>query len=247
LDYNAQLWLLSQHSKIISKLEAPVATALTSSLIFYFCFFFQQGKNDEVLRFARTAKPVTKLAPATAPEGLELATFAGGCFWGIELAYQRVPGVTQTWVGYTQGQVEGPSYEAVCRGSTGHTEAVHMHYNPKEVPYQKLLDVFFEKTDPTTLNRQGNDAGTQYRSGVYYHNDEQKAAAEAAFAEVQAQLDAGKYPRRVSGKKVVSELKPAVEFWMAEDYHQQYLAKGGRGGRAQSAEKGCTDPIRCYG
>ncbi|KAG7667485.1 hypothetical protein KSW81_001191 [Nannochloris sp. 'desiccata'] len=167
----------------------------------------REGKNDEVLQFARTAKPVTKLAPATAPEGLEMATFAGGCFWGIELAYQRVPGVTQTWVGYTQGQVEGPSYEAVCRGSTG----------------------------------------TQYRSGVYYHTDEQKADAEAAYAEVQAQLDAGKYPRRVSGKKVVSELKPAVEFWMAEDYHQQYLAKGGRGGRAQSAEKGCNDPIRCYG
>lgn len=122
-----------------------------------------------------------------------------------------------------------------------------MHYDPNEVSYRKLLDVFFERTDPTTLNRQGNDAGTQYRSGIYYHNDGQKADAEAVIAEVQAQLDSGKFPRRVVGKKVVVELLPATEFWIAENYHQQYLAKGGRGGRAQSAAKGCSDPIRCYG
>ena len=119
-----------------------------------------------------------------------------------------------------------------------------MHYNPSEVSYTKLLDVFFERTDTTTMNRQGNDAGTQYRSGVYYHSDAQKAEAEAAYAAVQAQLDAGTYPRRVSGKKVVSELKPATEFWMAEEYHQQYLSKGGRFGSGQCADKGCTDTIK---
>lgn len=205
-----------------------------------------QGKNDGVLQWARAAKPGTQLVPP-APEGQEAATFAGGCFWGIELAYQRVPGVGQTWVGYTQGEVPSPTYEAVCSGRTGHTEAVHMFYNPAEVSYKQLLDVFFERTDPTTLNRQGNDAGTQYRSGIYFHNEAQRAEAERAMAEVQAQLDAGKYPRRVMGKKVVAELKPAGEFWAAEDYHQQYLSKGGRMGMAQSAAKGCNDNIRCYG
>lgn len=207
----------------------------------------REGKNDDVLQFARAAKPGTQLAPSTAPEGQELATFAGGCFWGIELAYQRVPGVSQTWVGYTQGQKPSPTYEEVCSGRTGHTEAIHLHYDPNEVSYRRLLDVFFERTDPTTLNRQGNDAGTQYRSGIYYHGDGQKADAEAAIAEIQAQLDSGKFPRRVAGKKVVVELLPATEFWIAENYHQQYLAKGGRGGRGQSAAKGCSDPIRCYG
>jgi peptide-methionine (S)-S-oxide reductase len=180
-------------------------------------------------------------------EGLEAATFAGGCFWGIELAYQRIPGVEKTWVGYTHGAKPSPSYEEVCSGRTGHTEAVHVHYNPAECKYDTLLDVFFERTDPTTLNRQGNDAGTQYRSGVYWHNDAQKAAAEKAFARVQSQLDAGAFPRRVVGKKVVSELKPAVEFWAAEEYHQQYLSKGGRFGTGQCADKGCNDTIRCYG
>jgi peptide-methionine (S)-S-oxide reductase len=115
------------------------------------------------------------------------------------------------------------------------------------VSYKQLLDVFFERTDPTTKNRQGNDSGTQYRSGIYYHNEDQRAAAQAAMEEVQAQIDAGKYPRRTMGNKVVVELEPAAPFWMAEEYHQQYLSKGGRSGSGQSAAKGCTDPIRCYG
>lgn len=196
---------------------------------------------------ARNAKPGTKLAPATAPEGQDIATFAGGCFWGIELAYQRVPGVTHTSVGYTQGETPNPTYQEVCSGRTGHTEAIQVYYDPKEVSYGKLLDVFFERTDPTTLNRQGNDAGTQYRSGIYYHSPEQKAEAERVMAEVQAKLDAGAWPKRVAGKKVMVELKPAGDYYLAEDYHQQYLSKGGRMGSAQSAAKGCTDPIRCYG
>jgi peptide-methionine (S)-S-oxide reductase len=242
-----------------------------------------QGKNDEVLNWARNARPGTKLAPATAPDGLQMATFAGGCFWGLELAYQRVPGVVRTSVGYTQGKVPSPTYEAVCSGGTGHTEAVQVYYDPAECSYESLIDVFFDKVDPTTLNRQGNDRGTQYRSGIYWHTEAQRAVAEAAVREADAQLATGKFRRPVAGTRVVAELAPAVDYWLAEDYHQQYLAKGGRwvywvgfhwgcirrcgnraicigshvhvhvppfswfcrGGRPQSAEKGCTDKIRC--
>jgi len=196
-------------------------------------------------------KLATTLAPkeATLP-GHQLATFASGCFWGIELAYQRVPGVAETSVGYTGGSVQGPSYQEVCSGKTGHTEAVQVQYDPSEVTYDKLLDVFFDRTDPTTLNRQGNDAGTQYRSGIYYHTDEQKAAAMKRVALVNEMLARGEQvrpDRPYSGKKVVSEVLPAGDYWLAEDYHQQYLSKGGRMGRSQSAAKGCTDNIRCYG
>jgi len=119
----------------------------------------------------------TQLAPSSVPDG-ELATIAGGCFWGLELQMQRVPGVLRTSVGYTQGGVQGPSYEAVCSGTTGHTEAVQVVYNPAEVSYEQLLEAWAEKTDITTENRQGNDRGTQYRSGVYYHSPEQQQVAE---------------------------------------------------------------------
>lgn len=183
----------------------------------------------------------TELAPAKAPAGQEIATFAGGCFWGLELAYQRLPGVAKTSVGYTQGSVESPSYQAVCSGRTGHTEAVQVYYDPKELSYEQLLDLFFDRVDPTTKDRQGNDSGTQYRSGIYYHNEQQKAAAEKAIAEVNEKLQSSTW-RRVMGSKVVTELKPAADYWLAESYHQQYLQKGG-----QDASKGATDRIRCYG
>lgn len=191
-------------------------------------------------------KAGTQLAPKEAPEGLKLATFAGGCFWGLELAYQRVPGVRHTSVGYIAGHQPNPSYEEVCSGRTGHTEAVQCAYDPKEASYDQLLDAYFGRVDPTTLNRQGNDSGTQYRSGIYYHDDEQKEKALQKVAEVNKQLEAGEF-KRWGGRKVVAEVAPAGDYYLAEDYHQQYLAKGGRGGRAQSAEKGCKDTIRCYG
>ena len=124
-------------------------------------------------------------------------------------------------MGYTQGQTPNPTYQEVCGGGTGHTEAIQVYFTPQECSYSTLLDVFFERTDPATLNRQGNDRGTQYRSGIYYHSPEQKAEAERAMAAVQAQLDAGTYPRRVAGKKVEVELKPAGDYYLAEDYHQQ--------------------------
>ncbi|KAG1674721.1 hypothetical protein FOA52_013556 [Chlamydomonas sp. UWO 241] len=188
----------------------------------------------------------TVLAPKEAPPGLKLATFAGGCFWGIELAYQRVPGVTATSVGYTQGQKLNPTYEEVCSGSTGHTEAIQCTFDEKECTYDQLLDLFFDRVDPTSLNRQGNDRGTQYRSGIYYHDDAQKAVAIARVAEINEKLQSGAWGK-FTGSKCVVEVLPAGDYYLAEKYHQQYLSKGGRGGQSQSAAKNCTDKIRCYG
>jgi peptide-methionine (S)-S-oxide reductase len=141
---------------------------------------------------------------------LKLATFAGGCFWGLELAFQRVPGVVQTAVGYTQGKEKCPNYDQVCAGATGHTEAVIVYYNPKECSYEILLDTFFARVDPTTVNGQGRDRGRQYRTGVYFHAPEQERIATARFQELQEQyhrietshslLAGGKVPSTVFGK-----------------------------------------------
>ena len=165
-------------------------------------------------------------------EGSELATFAAGCFWGVELRFQRVPGVLKTCVGYIQGHVDNPTYEQTCSGKTGHTEAVQMTYDPKQVTFGELCDVFYAGHNPTQLNRQGGDVGTQYRSGIYYHTEEQKKVAEEKKSKVQG---------------AVTEIQAAKTFWPAEQYHQQYLEKGGRFGSGQSAAKRCTDKIRCYG
>ncbi|KAH8970228.1 hypothetical protein BDL97_02G077500 [Sphagnum fallax] len=165
------------------------------------------------------------------------ATFAAGCFWSVELAFQRVPGVIKTAVGYTGGKTVDPTYRQVCSGRTGHTEAVQLEYDPAQVSYKQLLDVFWKKHDPTQLNRQGNDVGSQYRSGIYFHTPEQKEEAIASMKEHQSHL----------WKKIATEILPAGPFYMAEEYHQQYLQKGGGGGKQQSAAKMCTDPIRCYG
>jgi peptide-methionine (S)-S-oxide reductase len=180
---------------------------------------------------------VTKMSGDWPPAGYEakgheLATFAGGCFWGLELRFQRVEGVVKTSVGYIDGQEEDPSYEQVCSGQTGHTEAVQMTFDPNVVTFAELCDTFYVGHDPTTLNRQGGDRGTQYRSGIYYHNQGQKSVAEEKKAKV---------------PNAVTEIHAAKTFWPADVYHQQYLEKGGRFSQGQSAKKGCTDPIRCYG
>ena len=176
----------------------------------------------------------------TTKDGLAVATFGGGCFWGIELAYARVPGVVATAVGYAQGKIEHPSYELVCTGASGHTEVVSMSYDPKQVSYAELCRVLFSRINPSLKDQVGNDRGTQYRHGVYYYTPEQKAEAESVFEEVKAKLG--------SGAPFHTELEPAEVFYPAEEYHQQYLwEKGGRGGKPQSAEKGCTETIRCYG
>ncbi|KAI4330810.1 hypothetical protein MLD38_029059 [Melastoma candidum] len=169
--------------------------------------------------------------------GQVFSQFGAGCFWGVELTFQRVPGVTKTEVGYSQGLLHNPTYEDVCTGTTNHNEVVRVQYDPKECSYQSLLDVFWSRHDPTTLNRQGNDVGTQYRSGIYYYSLEQEKEAKESLEKQQ----------RLLNRKIVTEILPAKKFYRAEEYHQQYLAKGGRFGFKQSAAKGCNDPIRCYG
>ena len=144
------------------------------------------------------------------------ATFAGGCFWCTEAVYAQIKGVQSVTSGYIGGQNANPTYEQVCTGRTGHAEAVEIEYDPQQVAYEKLLEVFFSTHDPTTKNRQGADVGTQYRSGVYYHDDAQKKTAEAVIAK----LDAAK----VFPSRIVTEVMPAATFYPAEKYHQDYFA-----------------------
>ncbi len=150
---------------------------------------------------------------------MEKATFAAGCFWGVEAAFRQMEGVTATRVGYTGGDFKNPTYKDVCSGTTGHAEAVEVEYDPSKVTYEELLKVFWENHDPTTLNRQGPDVGTQYRSAVFFLTPEQEAAAKASKEKLQKN---GRYKR-----PIVTEINPALEFYPAEDYHQQYLEKRG--------------------
>jgi peptide-methionine (S)-S-oxide reductase len=146
------------------------------------------------------------------------ATFAAGCFWGVEAAFRRVEGVTRTEVGYTGGALADPTYEAVCAGRTGHAEAVRVEFDEARVAYEHLLELFWSIHDPTQVNRQGADVGTQYRSAVFFLDAGQETAARASLAAVQTRLD----------RPVATEITPAPEFWRAEEYHQQYLARRGQ-------------------
>lgn len=149
----------------------------------------------------------------------ELATFGAGCFWGVEATFRNVTGVKDAAVGYLGGSMENPTYKDVCTGRTGHAEVVQLVYDPSQVSYEKLLDVFWENHNPTTLNRQGPDVGTQYRSAIFYHSEEQKRAAEESKAKQSA---SGRFSR-----PIVTEITPATTFYKAEDYHQRYLEKRG--------------------
>lgn len=227
--------------------------------------YYADLEGAEVASFAREAGEFALRGdvPTRSGDGrYEVATFAGGCFWGTvraplagthpatpapatdgppaspvarqELHFQRMPGVVATCVGYTQGAVERPSYAQVCSGTTGHTEGLQLTFDPSIVTYEALCDKLLAVLGPdaTALNRVGNDRGTQYRHGIYPHTDAQAEAAARAIARCQAGLAA----------EVVTEVKPAKVFWPAEGYHQRYLQKGG-----QSAEKACEVPVRCYG
>lgn len=146
----------------------------------------------------------------------QVATLAGGCFWCLEAVFDEVKGVVSVESGYAGGHMDNPSYRAVCSGNTGHAEVVQVTFDPKSVSYRDLLNVFFAIHDPTTLNRQGADVGTQYRSAIFYHNDEQKQIAEELIRELNA--------RKIWDRPIVTEVAKLDKFFMAEDYHQEYFA-----------------------
>ena len=150
---------------------------------------------------------------------MKQAIFAAGCFWGVQYYFDQVPGVVATTVGYTGGHTENPSYEEVCTHTTGHAEAVLVEFNPDEVTYEALCRHFFRMHDPTQLNRQGPDIGDSYRSAIFYFDDDQKTVAETIKADTQANFD----------KPIVTEITPAGQFYEAEDYHQKYAERTGRG------------------
>jgi len=152
-------------------------------------------------------------------ENQEKASFAAGCFWGVEETFRKLKGVISTSVGYMGGNLDNPTYEDVCTGITGHAEAVEIIFDPRLISYQQLLKVFWENHDPTTLNRQGPDIGEQYRSVIFYHNEEQKRLASSSKEKLQK---SGRYRN-----DIVTQIVPATTFYKAEDYHQQYLAKRG--------------------
>lgn len=147
----------------------------------------------------------------------EVATLAGGCFWCLEPAYDQLQGIIDVVSGYSGGKIANPTYQQVCTGATGHAEAVRITYDPAQVSYREILEVFFSIHDPTTLNRQGADVGTQYRSAIFYHSEEQKATAEAFIQELETD--------KVWNRPIVTELTSFTEFFPAEDYHQEYYAK----------------------
>lgn len=177
-------------------------------------------------------KVITKTVTTLGNGKTEEAIVAAGCFWGVELAFQRVPGVVKTEVGYIGGSKVNPTYEEVCSGMTGHTEALKINFDTSAVTYGELLSVLWEIVDPIARNRQGNDIGTQYRSGIYYANDNQRQIAFASVAKEQLKYKA----------VIATEVEKAGPWYPAEPYHQQYLSKGG-----QCSRKGDTSAIRCYG
>jgi peptide-methionine (S)-S-oxide reductase len=162
----------------------------------------------------------------------EKATFAAGCFWQVEADFRRLEGVTRTTAGYTGGTLDEPTYEAVCTDRTGHAEAVLVEYDPARVSYDDLLGVFWSSHDPTQLNRQGPDVGSQYRSAIFVHDEAQERAARESKERVQSRFD----------RPVVTEIAPAAAFWTAEDYHQRYLEK--RGLASCTLELAETDAVR---
>jgi len=170
------------------------------------------------------------------PQGLERAIFAMGCFWGAERKFWELNGVYSTAVGYTAGHTANPTYREVCTGMTGHTEAVLVIFDPKVIRYEDLLQTFWENHDPTQGMRQGNDVGTQYRSGIYYDNEGQRRAAEASRDGYQARLGAAGLGA------ITTEIIPAPEFYYAEEYHQQYLAKN-PGGYCGLGGTGVSCPV----
>lgn len=200
---------------------ALMATILGCALLQGVSKVSSGGDEDKPIA-AKSAKGLYLVKGSShAPAKTEIAAFAGGCFWGIEDYMRKEPGVVATAVGFEGGHVANPSYRRVCEGDTGHAETCEVEFDPSKTSYEKLLHTFFEIHDPTEVNRQGPDEGEQYRSVVFYRSPEQKTAALRVIAKLQALPE-------FQGKKIATEVVPATPFYYAEDYHQQYVERGGR-------------------
>jgi peptide-methionine (S)-S-oxide reductase len=194
------------------------------------------GFTSTLALVAVLAGGLTMANDVPVPKLICKATFGGGCFWCTEAVYAQIKGVKSVTSGYIGGEVPNPTYKDVCTGLTGHAEAVEIEYDPTVVPYERLLEVFFATHDPTTKNRQGADVGTQYRSGVFYHDDEQKRIAEEVIKRLD---DSGAFPA-----KIVTEVTKATTFYPAEDYHQDYFANNPRQPYCQAVVAPKVDKVR---
>lgn len=186
------------------------------SIVFAFAFILQGQFDRSVLAddAATTAEKTPMKEGHAVPEGKEMITLGGGCFWCTEAVMKRLEGVEEVVSGYMGGYVDNPTYEQVCKKNTGHAEVIQVTFDPKKITLDEVLDVFWQAHDPTSLNRQGNDVGTQYRSVIFYHNAQQKSTIDKSKAQLVASM---KYD-----KPIVTEISPASKFWVAEDYHQNF-------------------------
>jgi peptide-methionine (S)-S-oxide reductase len=203
--------------KTEKKTYSVVITGMFLTIFLVGCDQSQVSSTSEA--YAEPVSQNTLSEQEGTADQMEKATFGAGCFWGVEAAFRQVKGVSETAVGYMGGTLNNPSYKDVCYKETGHAEVVEVTFDPEKVSYDRLLEVFWSSHDPTQVNRQGPDHGTQYRTAIFFHSLEQQQAATAS----REQLDSsGKFP-----KKIATEIAPAATFWKAEDYHQQYLEKRG--------------------
>lgn len=170
----------------------------------------------------KNTKEISKPMTQTSTSNIDTATFGAGCFWCVEAVFQRLNGVLSVESGYSGGTIKNPAYREVCMGKTGHAEVCRITYDKTKVSFDELLEVFWKTHDPTTLNQQGNDIGTQYRSAIFYHNEEQKQLAEKYKEEINK---SGAYP-----KPIVTEISPLINYYKAEDYHQNYYNQNGQEG-----------------
>jgi peptide-methionine (S)-S-oxide reductase len=202
-----------------------------------FALFILQSCNSQS-KEAATIKDMKELVKIEIEEGKELATFAGGCFWCTEAVFLDIKGVEKVVSGYTGGNIKNPSYKEICTGTTGHAEAIQITYNPELVSYEDLLEIFFATHNPTTLNRQGADVGTQYRSEIFYHNEAQKTKALNYIGFIEKE--------KLYNDAIVTAVSPAVVYYVAEDYHQNYYTQNESQGYCQMVIAPKLEKLRKY-